>query len=163
MSNELNNIGGESDLPDLMVGCFLVGAIVPCFNLMQSLGLEFISYMPSTVHIIYLDCNDQTGVTQTATELSQWDNLPDAGLQALHIAYTLRMLYLSSHHAIHDSPIYIVLMDGIVAIIEKGSGLYMFSCQFFFIPIGLCLASHLSFKTGEVTSRHIHASSCWYE
>lgn len=95
--------GGESDLPDLMVACFMVGAIVPCFNLMQSLG-----------------------VTQTASELSTWDNLPDAGLQALHIAYTL----------------------------QKGSGLYMFSCQFFFIPIGLCLASHLSFKTAELPRRH---------
>jgi len=95
--------GGESDLPDLMVGCFLVGAIVPCFNLMQSLG-----------------------VTQTATELSTWNDLPDTGLQALHIAYTL----------------------------QKGSGLYMFSCQFFFIPIGLWIASHLSFKTGELPRRH---------
>jgi len=30
----------------------------------------------------------------------------------------------------------------------------MFSCQFFFVPIGLCLVSHLSFKTGELPRKH---------
>jgi hypothetical protein len=64
----VNLIGGDAELPHLMVGMFFIGAICPAYALAQSLGL-----------------------TQTADILSQEDGLPATGLQAMHMAYQICM------------------------------------------------------------------------
>jgi len=95
--------GGESDLPAFMAGCFFIGAILPAIQFVQSLGY-----------------------TQSADLISQWAQLPDAGIQSLQVAYTL----------------------------ARGSTYYIFSCQFVFISIGLTLSSVLSWRTGELPKKH---------
>jgi len=58
--------GGNSDLPAFMSGCFFIGAILPSFEFLQSLGY-----------------------TTSADSISQWKTIPSEGLQALYIAYTI--------------------------------------------------------------------------
>jgi len=95
--------GGNSDLPGFMTACFFIGAILPSVMLLQSLGN-----------------------TTTADLMSQASDLPEFGLQALHVSYNL----------------------------IRGNGIYLFSCQFIFVSIGVALASYLTFVTGELPRRH---------
>jgi len=66
------------------------------------------------------------GFSSSADLISQWDELPIQGLQILQISYMM----------------------------NRGSTLYLFSLQFFFVPIGLLLSSILSLKTGELPKSH---------
>jgi len=58
--------GGDSDLPAFMSGCFFIGAILPAFEFLQSLGY-----------------------TTSSDSISQWNGIPPEGLQALFIAFTI--------------------------------------------------------------------------
>jgi len=66
------------------------------------------------------------GYTSSADMISQWPGLPTQGLQMLFISYNL----------------------------AQGSSLYLWSTQFFLIPMGLILASILTIKTGELPKKH---------
>jgi len=94
---------GDSDIPGFMTGCFFIGALIPSVDLAQSIGN-----------------------TTIADFMSQQQELPPVGLQALYVAYN----------------------------VTRGSGIYLFSCQFIFISIGLAICAHLEFNTLEIPARH---------
>jgi len=94
---------GDSDIPGFMTGCFFIGALIPSVDLAQSIGN-----------------------TTVADLMSQQQELPPVGLQALYVAYN----------------------------VTRGSGIYLFSSQFIFISIGLALCAHLEFNTLEIPARH---------
>jgi len=73
-----------------------------------------------------VDLAQSIGNTTIADFMSQQANLPPVGLQALYVAYN----------------------------VTRGSGLYLFSCQFIFISIGLAICAHLEFNTLEIPFRH---------
>jgi len=95
--------GGKSDIPNFMAGCFFLGAALPSLAILQLLGY-----------------------TSAADYTSQWENLPDSGLQALHISY----------------------------ITAQGGSIYLWSTEFLLIPIGLFLCSLLAISTGDLSRRH---------
>jgi len=94
---------GDSDIPGFMAGCFFLGATLCGISLLNTLGN-----------------------TTTADFISSWAELPDVGLQALHISFTL----------------------------NRGSFLYMFSSQFILIPVGLLLYAYLAITTSDMSPRH---------
>jgi len=95
--------GGESDLPNFMTACFFIGAILPSIQFLQALGY-----------------------TTSADWISQWSEIPPAGLQALYVAFS----------------------------VQRGGGLYLFSMQFLFVPFGLACATYLTYKTQELPTKH---------
>jgi len=95
--------GGDSDLPAFMSASFFIGAILSSIAFLQAVGF-----------------------TTTADIISQGSTLPDNGIQALQIAYTL----------------------------SRGSGLYLFSAQFICSGVGLFISSYLTWKTEELPKKH---------
>lgn len=95
--------GGVSDLPAFMSASFFIGAILSSIAFLQAVGF-----------------------TTTADVISQNPSLPDAGIQALQIAY----------------------------VISRGSGLYLFSAQFICSGVGLFISSYLTWKTEELPKKH---------
>jgi len=94
---------GASDLPAFMSASFFIGALLPSIEFLQSLGF-----------------------TTTADLYSQIPELPDAGIQALHIAYN----------------------------VDRGSTLYLFCSQFICVSTGLAIASYLTYVTLELPKKH---------
>jgi len=95
--------GGDSDVPSFMCGCFFMGAVLCGISLLQSLG-----------------------ITTVADYYSQFDELPDVGIQAIDVAY----------------------------VVARGGTIYLFSSQFILIPIGIFLCSYLTFQTSEIPMKH---------
>jgi len=95
--------GGDSDLPAFMSASFAIGAILPAIEFLQSVGFS-----------------------TTASLIAQSPNLPDVGIQALHVAYN----------------------------VDRGSTLYLFSAQFICVSTGLVVASYLSWVTLELPKKH---------
>jgi len=94
---------GTSDLPAFMSASFFIGALLPSIEFLQSLGF-----------------------TTTADLYSQIPELPDTGIQALHIAYN----------------------------VDRGSTLYLFCSQFICVSAGLLISSYLSYTTLELPRKH---------
>jgi len=94
---------GDSDLPSFMCGCFFMGAVLCGISLLQSLGL-----------------------TTVADYVSQFDELPDIGIQAIDVAFN----------------------------IGRGGTIYLFSSQFILVSIGILLCSYLTFQTAEIPLKH---------
>jgi len=95
--------GGQSDLPGFMTGCFFIGAILPATQFLQTMGYS-----------------------TAANLMSEAKELPDSGIQALHVAYS----------------------------VSRGGIFYLFSVQFIFVSVGLILASVLTYNTGQLSRRH---------
>jgi len=98
-----NYKGGHSDLPGFMVGCFAIGAIIPALQFLNSIGY-----------------------TTAADIITRSDQLPDVGIQAVHIAYN----------------------------VARGGTFYLFSVQFICVSVGLILSSIMTFSTLELPKPH---------
>jgi len=66
------------------------------------------------------------GTTTTSNWVANWQDLPDVGYQILYVSNVL----------------------------EQGGGIYTLSVQFLFVSIGIVIASHLSWKTGDLPKKH---------
>jgi len=94
---------GQSDLPGFMTGCFFIGAILPSTQFLQTMGYS-----------------------TAANLMSAAPELPDSGIQALHVAYN----------------------------ISRGGIFYLVSVQFIFVSAGLIIASVLTYNTAQLSRKH---------
>eukprot|EP01112_Ceratiomyxa_fruticulosa_P001832 TRINITY_DN119_c0_g1_i1.p1 TRINITY_DN119_c0_g1~~TRINITY_DN119_c0_g1_i1.p1 ORF type:complete len:276 (+),score=31.23 TRINITY_DN119_c0_g1_i1:228-1055(+) len=69
---------------------------------------------------------ESIGATAMASVLVRTPNYPVAGYQAVQVAH----------------------------LIQQGSGIFLISCQFLFVSLGLAISSYLSLKTGELPAHH---------
>jgi len=101
--------GGQSDLPGFMAGCFFIGAILPSTQFLQTMGYS-----------------------TSANLMSSFPELPDVGLQALHVAYN----------------------------VIRGGIFYLVSVQFIFVSAGLIISGILTWNAGELSRRHAILGFC---